>query len=112
MLVSLNFLWRWLIQLSPFTAVTGSSLLLPPFDRNDGESSTKITTRVFIDVIDQDVLIDAYISCSLCGSGGQLASAPALPFLYLLRVKSALVSPDTATGLDWFLAPSCQAITV
>ena len=31
---------------------------------------------------------------------------------YLLRVKSALVSPATVTGFDWFLAPSCQAATV
>src|SRR5450755_961854 len=31
---------------------------------------------------------------------------------YLLSVKSALLSPATATGLDWFLAPSCHAVTV
>src|ERR1035438_8079892 len=34
------------------------------------------------------------------------------PVCYLLRVKSALLSPATATGLDWFLAPSCHAVTV
>ena len=33
-------------------------------------------------------------------------------FNYLLSVKSALLSPATATGLDWFLAPSCHAVTV
>jgi hypothetical protein len=31
---------------------------------------------------------------------------------YLLRVKSALPSPATVTGLDEFFAPSCQAVTV
>ena len=31
---------------------------------------------------------------------------------YLLTVKSALVSPATVTGLDWFFAPSCQTIMV
>ena len=31
---------------------------------------------------------------------------------YLLRVKSALLSPETVTGLDWLFAPSCQAVTV
>ena len=38
---------------------------------------------------------------------------PVTPLLnYLLSVKSALLSPATATGLDWFLAPSCHAVTV
>src|SRR6266852_5781458 len=29
--------------------------------------------------------------------------------VYLVKVKSALPSPATATALDWVLAPSCQA---
>lgn len=40
------------------------------------------------------------------------ASASTLSFHYLLRVKSALLSPDTVTGFDWFFTPSCQAVTV
>src|ERR1039457_1386223 len=35
-----------------------------------------------------------------------------LVFSYLLSVKSALLSPATATGLDWFLARSCHAVTL
>jgi len=44
------------------------------------------------------------------GSG---RSRPLLKLLpYLLRVKSALLSPATVSGLDPFLAPSCHATTV
>ncbi len=43
--------------------------------------------------------------------GADLA-ARSLSFIYLLTVKSALVSPATVTGLDWFLAPSCHTTTV
>jgi len=32
--------------------------------------------------------------------------------IYLLTVKSALVSPATVTGLVWFLAPSCHMTIV
>src|SRR5229473_4286415 len=32
--------------------------------------------------------------------------------VYLVKVKSALPSPATATALDWVLAPSCQATTL
>ena len=31
---------------------------------------------------------------------------------YFVRVKSALPSPATVTGLDEFFAPSCQAVTL
>jgi len=42
--------------------------------------------------------------------GAGFAAAPILS--YLLRVKSALPPPATVTDFDWFLAPSCHAITV
>jgi hypothetical protein len=53
-------------------------------------------------------------SCSLVRERrpNRLGSHSNLLSLYLLRVKSALLSPDAATVLDWFLAPSCQAVTV
>jgi hypothetical protein len=55
MLVSLNLLCKWLIQLSPLTAVTGSSLFPPAWPAN-GESSARIATKAFSDVIDQDMV--------------------------------------------------------
>lgn len=115
MLVSLNLLCKWLIQLSPLTAVTGSSLFPPAWPAN-GESSARIATKAFSDVIDQDMvdenMLDQFFILPLEGAEARYAFAPALLFLHLLRVKSALVSPETDTGLDPFLAPSCQAITV
>ena len=114
MLVSLNLLCKWLIQLSPFTAVTGISLFPTAWPAN-GESSARIAIKAFIDVIDQDVvdedMLDQFFILPFEGAAA-CAFAPTLLFLHLLRVKSALVSPDADTGLDWFLAPSCQAITV
>jgi hypothetical protein len=55
MLVSLNLLCKWLIQLSPFTAVTASSLFPTAWPAN-GESTARIATKAFIDVIDQDMI--------------------------------------------------------
>ena len=46
------------------------------------------------------------------GTGRRATWPPAPLFSYLLRVKSALLLPATATGLDWFLAPSCHTVTV
>ena len=37
--------------------------------------------------------------------GGSLAA-------YLLSMKSALASPETATGFDCVFEPSCQAVTL
>jgi hypothetical protein len=37
---------------------------------------------------------------------------PSPELLHLLRVKSALLSPATVTGLDCPLAPSCHAVSV
>jgi hypothetical protein len=59
MLVSLNLLCKWLIQLSPLTAVTGSSLFLtacPAACPVKAKSSARIATKAFIDVIEQDVV--------------------------------------------------------
>lgn len=33
-------------------------------------------------------------------------------YFYLLSVRSSLVSPETATGLLWVFAPSCQPTTL
>ena len=46
------------------------------------------------------------------GTGRRADVAARSLFSYLLRVKSALLLPATATGLDWFLAPSCHTVTV
>ena len=43
--------------------------------------------------------------------GGKKHALPP-PCVYLLRVKSAAVSPATFTGLDLLFAPSCHAVTV
>ena len=59
MLVSLNLLCKWLIQLSPLTAVTGSSLFLtacPAACPVKAKSNARIATKAFIDVIDQGVV--------------------------------------------------------
>jgi hypothetical protein len=59
MLVSLNLLCKWLIQLSPLTAVTGSSLFLtacPAACPVKAKSNARIATKAFIDVIEQDVV--------------------------------------------------------
>src|ERR1700722_6650724 len=79
--------------------------LIPHGLSNSCESSTKINPVCLVDMIDQ-LFIPAFSGVS------QGCLPPCLPFLYLLKVKSALVSPVTDTGLDWFFAPSCQAITV
>ena len=105
MLVSLNLLCRWLIQLSPLAGVTGISLF-PPVWPDNCETSAKITTRSLIDMIEEFFIL------SLAGAQAESASAPTPSLLYLLRVKSAFASPDTETGLDWFFVPSCQAVTV
>src|SRR5215469_11791962 len=50
---------------------------------------------------------------SACNHWGAVPQARPLPFTattgpYLVKVKSALAPPDTATGFDWFFAPSCH----
>jgi hypothetical protein len=62
-------------------------------------------------MIDEDMMDEPFILC-LAGAEAQRASASHTPVFYLLRVKSAFASPDTATGLDWLFAPSCQAVAV
>ena len=74
MLVSLNLLCKWLIQLSPFTAVTGISLFPTAWPAN-GESSARIAIKAFIDVIDEDMIDQLFI---LPFEGAE-ASAPSLP---------------------------------
>jgi hypothetical protein len=70
MLVSLNLLCKWLIQLSPFTAVTG-----PTAWPANGESNARIAIKAFIDVIDEDMIDQLFI---LPFEGAE-ASAPSLP---------------------------------
>jgi len=73
MLVSLNLLCKWLIQLSPFTAVTGISLFPTAWPAN-GESSARIAIKAFIDVIDENMIDQLFI---LPFEGAE-ASAPSL----------------------------------
>jgi hypothetical protein len=38
--------------------------------------------------------------------------SPQWPVINLVNVKSAVVSPETVTGLDWPFAPAFHAVTV
>src|SRR5579863_5569506 len=82
-----------------------------------GDMTRKTSTRFFISITIFPKHL-AEVCCMFLGRGDDIPGCrPLFPSslvsgYYLPRVKSALPSPETVTGLDWLLAPSCHATTV